>query len=92
MINMMKLESERIFKLCELPMKSENDSYKFWWLRTHIKWLRAGDTFKIRDNKYLATSDPYFRVPENDPVKQIMGLTNKKEKEDPGWTIRFVRQ
>lgn len=30
------------------------------WCRTHIKFLRGGDIFKIQNVEYLAVNDPYW--------------------------------
>jgi hypothetical protein len=30
------------------------------WCRTHIKFLRGGDIFKIEDVEYLAVADSYW--------------------------------
>jgi hypothetical protein len=48
-----------VYKWCE-PNIMEGP-VKGQWIRSHIKFLRGGDVFKIPEaGEFLAVSDPYF--------------------------------
>ncbi len=84
---MKKLEDERILKYCGLGQ----------WLRSHIKFIRAGDRFKIGEERFLATGDPYFYEPPGPDQATIRNIARGMPadimdpiKPIPGWTIKFI--
>jgi hypothetical protein len=93
---MIIFENKRVFLWCEVPMKTERDAYKGYWLRSHVKFLRAGSRFRVDDTVYLATSDPFYRkVEEPEPtlLKMVAGMFEPKgEKPEEGWTVNYVKE
>jgi len=52
-----------VYKWCEpnTMQRTLEGSVKGQWIRSHIKFLRGGDVFKIPEaGEFLAVSDPYF--------------------------------
>lgn len=90
--NMQKLEDEKIYKYCGFIDHVQT------WIRTHAKFLRAGDRFKIGDEIFLATGDPYWNQPPmiKPTVENIAkGLYDPRDppiEQEPGWTIKFVKE
>jgi hypothetical protein len=102
---MEKFAEMRVEKWCEEPMKTEQDSYKGQWVLSHVKYLRSGDRFRSRKwggakwVVYLATSDPYLRLPEKKAAPSLLELATNPEAiqrfdkpEPPYWTVNFVKE
>ena len=102
---MLKFAEMYIEKWCEIPPKSEHDSYKGQWVLSHLKFLRSGDRFRAKKKfggefeVFLATSDPYLRLPEKKPAPTLLELAMNPEAvnvfekpEPPYWTINFVKE
>jgi hypothetical protein len=96
-------EDETIEKWCEVPMKTERDPYHGQWVRSHVKFLRAGDRFRCRDRVldddateptvFMATSDPFIHSETTEhKIRNILGYTNTKPTETVFWTINVVIQ
>jgi len=96
-------EEETIEKWCEIPMKTERDSYHGKWVRSHVKFLRSGDRFRCRDRVlvddaeeatvFLATSDPFVHCETTEhEIRNLLGMTNVKPTETRFWTINVVIQ
>ena len=48
-----------VYKWCEPNLMEQ--SVNGQWVRSHIKFLRSGDVFKIPDaGEFMAVSGPYF--------------------------------
>lgn len=84
--NMQKLENERIYKYCGFV------DHVSTWLRTHVRFLRAGDRFQIGDEKFLATGDPYFRQAKEKPIMTKVLSGEVFDEPESGWTINFVKE
>ena len=49
------------YKWCEPISKDKNKPVIGQWVRSHIKFLRSGDTFKIENaGEFIAVADPFF--------------------------------
>ena len=102
---MEKFAEMRVEKWCEVPMKTERDSYKAQWILSHIKFLRSGDRFRARKwggaewTIYLATSDPYLRLPEKKSAPSLLEIAMNPEAIQmfekpvpPYWTVNYVKE
>lgn len=86
----MNLEKKRILKWCD------KDLNKGQWLRTDVRFLRSGDRFKIDDDVFMATDNPYFRKPADRPLENIKKVLAGEEfdnkVDEPYWTVKFIRE
>jgi hypothetical protein len=102
---MEKFADMQLHKWCEVPMRTERDSYKGQWVTSHVKFLRSGDRFRSRKwggdewTVYMATSDPYMRVPEKKHAPSLLEIATNPEAlnmfdkpEPPFWTVNVVKE
>lgn len=102
---MEKFAEMQLEKWCEVPMKTERDIYEGQWVTSHVKFLRSGDRFRARKwdsgkyTIYMATSDPYLRITENNKPPSLMEIANNPEAinmidnpEPPFWTVNYVKE
>ena len=54
------------------------------WLRSHPKWLRAGDYFMLENDQkvFMATADPEVDSKGDFKIKHIIALLNKNAMRD----------
>ena len=93
-------EKEDVHKWCESKMKTESDSYDGQWIRSHVRFLRAGDRFCVADEVFMATSGPIFvDTPPRVEMPSLFDIAKDpeliKELQNPKkfvgyWTINFV--
>ena len=91
-----KFENMRVQVWCDPPKK---------WVLSHVKFLRAGNRFRVKKwggaeaETFLATSDPYLRVPEKKSAPSLMEVAMNPEAiemfdkpEPPYWTVNHVKE
>ena len=60
------MEKTVVYKWCE-PVSKEDKPVVGQWVRSHIKFLRAGDVFKVDDaGEFMAVANPYFNPSLNE--------------------------
>ncbi len=90
--NMQKLEDEKIFKSCGFTENHDQN-----WLRTHIKFIRAGDKFRICDEEFLAIVDPFWLEPKivkptvENIARGVYDPRNPPIEQPGGWSIKFIK-
>ncbi len=96
---MLKFEKMQVHKWCELTETNGK------WVTTHVKYLRSGNRFRAKKwgggeyTIFLATSDPYLRLPEKVPSPSLLEVAMNPEAIEmfakpvpPFWTINTVKE